>query len=203
MTTLKLEPYMAWWAHGTGKWPQKSLTQWLFKEHIHQFPTVTWPIHGIKAPYCTDQVFYLLNARFFGFWRSLVKSLSDWLLLFLFSFVCSWGLQSTMMLLDIINKVSHEVSLCFGFSLLGSSFNKITSFICNAESSFLITVIHILLFKLCVTREGGRVSGSKLMSTMAHNGAGFDDGTNSFASMQLKLNSCGWWCGVWQNKNKL
>jgi len=102
-----------------------------------------------------------------------------------------------MMFLDIINKVSLEVSLCFGFSLLGSSFNKITSFICNAESSFLITNIHILLFKLCVTREGGRVSGSKLMSTMAHNGAGGDDdGTNSFASMQLKLNSCGWWSGV-------
>ena len=183
------------WAIGTGKWPQ-CLTQWPFIECIDQFPIMTWPIHSIKAPYCTHHVFYLLNARFFGFWRSLVKSLSDWLLLFLFSFVCSWGLQSTMMLLDIINKVSHEVSLCFGFSLLGSSFNKITSFICNAESSFLITNIHILLFKLCVT--GGEVvlcelvSGSK-MSTMAHKGAGFDDGTNSFASMQLKLNSCGWW----------
>jgi len=98
-----------------------------------------------------------------------------------------------MMFLDIIDKVSHEVSLCFGFSLLGSSFNKITSFICNAESSFLITNIHILLFKLCVTWEGGRVLGSKMMSTMAHAGAGGgDDGTNSFASMQLKLNSCRW-----------
>ena len=33
------------WAIGTGKWPQKSLTQWLFKKHIHQFPghmTNTW-----------------------------------------------------------------------------------------------------------------------------------------------------------------
>jgi len=99
-----------------------------------------------------------------------------------------------MMFLDIINKVSHEVSLCFGFSLLGSSFNKITSFICNAESSFLITHIHILLFKLCVT--GGEVvlcelvSGSK-MSTMAHNGAGLM--ALNCLPMQLKLNSCGWW----------
>jgi len=86
-----------------------------------------------------------------------------------------------MMLLDIINKVSHEVSLCFGFSLLGSSFNKITSFICNAESSFLITNINILLFKGCVTRGVSceLVSGSK-MSTMAHNGAGVD-GTKLFA----------------------
>ena len=104
-----------------------------------------------------------------------------------------------MLFLDIINKVSHEVCLSFGFSLLGFSFfNKITSFISNAESSFLITnIIHILLFKLCVT--GGvlceLVSGSK-MSRMAHNGAGVDDGTNYVASMQLKLNSCRWWCGV-------
>lgn len=55
-----------------------------------------------------------------------------------------------------INKVSHEVSLSFGFSLLGFRFNKITSFmISNAESSFLITNICILISKLCVTR--GRV----------------------------------------------
>lgn len=43
------------------------------------------PIHGIKAPYCTAlHRFYLLNARFFGFWRSLVKSLSDWFSFFFF-----------------------------------------------------------------------------------------------------------------------
>jgi hypothetical protein len=84
-----------------------------------------------------------------------------------------------------INKVFHEVSLCFGFSLLGSSFNKITSFICNAESSFLITYyIHTLLFKVCVTR-GVLVVSTGLRkqneyNAMAHTGAGFD-GTKLFA----------------------
>ena len=64
--------------------------------------------------------------------------------------------SSVLEVCSSINKVFHEVSLSFGFSLLGSSFNKITSFICNAESSFLITNSHILLFQ-GVCHKGGVV----------------------------------------------
>ena len=143
MTTLKLEPYMAW-ALGTGKWPEKGLTQWPFVEHIHQFPKMTWPIHSIKAPYCTDQEFYLLNARFFGFWRSLVKSLSDWFFFFFFVSSLLEVIQSVKIFLNVNNVLLRSLFTLVSLFWVPVSTRSLVSFHSNAESSFLmITNIHI------------------------------------------------------------
>ena len=167
------------WAIGTGKWPQ-CLTQWPFIECIDQFPIMTWPIHSIKAPYCTDHVFYLLNARFFGFWRSVVKSLSDWLLfLFLVSFVLEVFIQQWC----------SETSTKF---LMRSLFPLVSLFWVSVSTRSLVSwflmpkvhfwsLIFVFSFPNCVSQGG--VLGELVLRKqneykMAHNG----NGTNPLCS---------------------
>ena len=126
-------------------------------------------------------------------------------------FVLLLLVSSVLEVCSSINKVFHEVSLSFGFSLLGFSVStrSLVSFVMPKVHLWSLIVISFF-FKVCVTRGVlcELVSGSK-MSTMAHNGAGLM--ALNCLPMQLKLNSCGWWTTggplvvrrVWQNKNKL
>merc|ERR1719225_2390145 len=54
-----------------------------------------------RVPFCTNYVVYLLNAHFFGFSRSLVKSLSDWFFFFVSSLLEVF--QSVKIFLNVNN----------------------------------------------------------------------------------------------------
>lgn len=183
---------MVWAAIGTGKQPQ-GLTQWPFKEgKLASFQcggviTNTWhqsPLLHRTASFLLTQCPLL--------WILEVSSEVSLRLVFVLLLLVS----SVLEVCSSINKVFHEVSLSFGFSLLGSSFNKITSFICNAESSFLITNSHILLFQ-GVCHKGG-VVWTGFRKQNEYNGTQWSrvDGTKLFAyaaKTQLMRVVDHWW----------
>jgi len=87
-----------------------------------------------RVPYCTNHVVYLLNAHFFGFSRSLVKSLSDW---FFFFF-------SVSSLLEVIQSV--KIFLNVNNVLLRSLFTLVSLFWVPVSTrslvSFLMPKVH-------------------------------------------------------------
>ena len=101
---------------------------------------MTWPIYS-RVPFCTNHVVYLLNAHFFGFSRSLVKSLSDW-----FCFSVSSLLeviQSVKIFLNVNNVLLRSLFTLVSLFWVPVSTRSLVSFHSNAESSFLmITNIH-------------------------------------------------------------
>jgi len=87
-----------------------------------------------RVPFCTNYVVYLLNAHFFGFSRSLVKSLSDW---FFFFF-------SVSSLLEVIQSV--KIFLNVNNVLLRSLFTLVSLFWVPVSTrslvSFLMPKVH-------------------------------------------------------------
>ena len=94
-----------------------------------------------RVPFCTNHVVYLLNAHFFGFSRSLVKSLSDWFFFFVSSLL--EVIQSVKIFLNVNNVLLRSLFTLVSLFWVPVSTRSLVSFHSNAESSFLmITNIH-------------------------------------------------------------
>ena len=95
-----------------------------------------------KVSLCTNHVVYLLNAHFFGFSRSLVKSLSDWFFYFFVSSLLE-VFQSVKIFLNVNNVLLRSLFTLVSLFWVPVSTRSLVSFHSNAESSFLmITNIH-------------------------------------------------------------
>merc|ERR1712223_1753140 len=88
-----------------------------------------------RVPLCTNHVVYLLNAHFFGFSRSLVKSLSNW---FFFFFVSSLleVFQSVKIFLNVNNVLLRSLFTLVSLFWVPVLTRSLVSFHSNAESSF-------------------------------------------------------------------
>jgi len=96
-----------------------------------------------RVPFCTNHVVYLLNAHFFGFSRSLVKSLSDWFFFFFSVSSLLEVIQSVKIFLNVNSVLLRSLFTLVSLFWVPVSTRSLVSFHSNAESSFLmITNIH-------------------------------------------------------------